>query len=124
MHSYVIIFVKSGTIVISLLLTHNLNRSSHNRVLFSAEHISALQQRLLDTYIVMANLPPRDRPIATSFQGSTEGGIDVWARVFRDQARQKLCYHHISGRDIADWPPVEARDFVRAQAASQVATDA
>ena len=72
----------------------------------------------------MANLPPRDRHIATSFQGSTEGGIDVWARVFREQARQKLCYHHISGRNIEEWPPAEARDFVRAEASAQVAIDA
>ena len=72
----------------------------------------------------MANLPPRACPIATSFPGSTEGGIDVWARVFRDQARQKLCYHHVSGRDIADWPPSEARDYVRAEAAAQAAIDA
>ena len=71
----------------------------------------------------MANLPPRDRPIATSFPGSTEGGIDVWARVFRNQTRQKLCYRQISGRDFANWPPDEARDFVRAKAAARVAID-
>ena len=69
-------------------------------------------------------MSPRDRPIATFFPESTEGGIYVCAKVFRDQARQKLCYHHISGRDIADWPPAEARDFVRAEAAAQVAIDA
>ena len=43
------------------------------------------------------------------------------ARVFRDQARQKLCYHHIAGRDIADWALAEARDFVRAEASAHVA---
>ncbi len=48
----------------------------------------------------------------------------MWARVFRDQARQKLCYHHISGRDIVDCPPVEARNFFRAEAATQVVIDA
>ena len=48
----------------------------------------------------------------------------MWARVFRDQARQKLCYHYIDGRDIADWAPAEARDFARAEAASQIAIDA
>ena len=48
----------------------------------------------------------------------------MWARVFRNQARQKLCYHHIAGRDIANWAPVEARDFVREEAATQVAIDA
>ena len=69
----------------------------------------------------MANLPPRDRPISTSFPGSTEGGIDVWARVFRDQARQKLCFHQISGLPIANWPPSELRDFRRAKAATTVA---
>ena len=48
----------------------------------------------------------------------------MWARVFHDQARQKLCYHHIAGRDIADWSPAEARDFARTEAAAQVAIDA
>ena len=72
----------------------------------------------------MANLPPRDRPISTSFPGSIEGGIDVWARVFRDQARQKLYFHQIYGLHIADSPPGELRDYHRAEADVQVAVDA
>ncbi len=45
----------------------------------------------------------------------------MWARLFRDQARQKLCYHQISGLLIANWPPAELRDFRRAEAVAHVA---
>ena len=45
----------------------------------------------------MANEEPRTRGIVPSFPGSTEGGIDVWVRVFRSQARSKLCLNLISG---------------------------
>ena len=72
----------------------------------------------------MANLPPRDRPISTSFPGSSEGGIDMWARVFRDQVRQKLCFHQISRLHISDWPPDELRVCHRAEAAARVVVDA
>ena len=72
----------------------------------------------------MANVPPRDRPISTSFPGSSEGGIDMWARVFRDQARRKLCYHHIVGQPTGNWPPVEVRDFRIAEATMQIVVDA
>jgi hypothetical protein len=48
----------------------------------------------------------------------------VWARVFRDQARQKLCFHQISGLPIANWPIAELRDFRRVEAAAQIAIDA
>jgi hypothetical protein len=72
----------------------------------------------------MANLPPRDRPISTSFPDSTEGGIDVWAiRVFRDQTRQKLFFHQISGLHIADWPPCELRDYHFPEADAHVVVD-
>ncbi len=71
----------------------------------------------------MANRLPRDRPISTSFPGSGEGGIDVWARVFRDHARQKLFFHQIYGLHIADWPPGELRDYHRAEAVAQVVID-
>jgi hypothetical protein len=66
----------------------------------------------------MANLPPKDRPISTSFPGSIEGGIDVWAKIFRDQARQKLYYHQNVGRPIADWALAKARDFSHEVAAT------
>ncbi len=47
----------------------------------------------------------------------------MWAKVFRDHARQKLCYPHIAGRDIADWAPADSQDILRAEAAEQIAID-
>ena len=45
----------------------------------------------------MADDSPRTRAIVPSFPGSTKGGIDVWIRVVRDQARTKLCFNLICG---------------------------
>jgi hypothetical protein len=45
----------------------------------------------------MADDEPRTRAIIPSFPGTTKGGIDVWVRVVRNQARSKLCFNLISG---------------------------
>ena len=50
----------------------------------------------------MANEAPRDRATAPSFPATIEGGIDVWIRVLRDQARLKLYFYLISGIARAD----------------------
>jgi hypothetical protein len=50
----------------------------------------------------MANEEPHTRGTLPSFPGSTEGGIDVWVRVFRNQARSKLSFNLISGVAFAN----------------------
>ncbi len=37
-----------------------------------------------------------------NFPRSTEEGIDVWVRVFRNHARSKLCFNMISGVAFAN----------------------
>ena len=66
----------------------------------------------------MANEIPRDRAIVPSFPASTEGCIDVWIRVLRDQARTKLCFHLISGVARADRPAEEIAEEQLARAAA------
>ncbi len=69
----------------------------------------------------MANEAPRDRATTPSFPSNTEGGIDVWIRVLRDQARLKLCFHLISGVDVANRPVDEA---AKHRVAAALAADA
>ena len=66
----------------------------------------------------MANEVPRDRAIVPSFPATTEGGIDVWIRVLRDQARTNLCFHLISGVARADRPADELAEERMASAAA------
>ncbi len=72
----------------------------------------------------MANEIPRDRAIVPSFPATAEGGIDVWIRVLRDQARTKLCFHLISGVARADRPTDEiAEERLSRDASVQAVTD-
>ncbi len=66
----------------------------------------------------MANEVPRERAISPSFPGMTDGGIDVWSHVFRDQARQKLCFHLTSGVAPLDRTVEEKDELRRASATS------
>ncbi len=50
----------------------------------------------------MANKEPRQQRILPTFPESTEGGIDAWVRVLRNQARTKLCFNLISRITFAD----------------------
>jgi len=45
----------------------------------------------------MADDEPRTRAIIPSFPGTTKGGIDIWVRVVRNQARSKVCFNLIYG---------------------------
>ena len=45
----------------------------------------------------MADDEPLTRAIIPSFPGTTKGGIDVWVKVVRNQARARLCFNLISG---------------------------
>ncbi len=60
----------------------------------------------------MTSEVPRERAISASSPGTTDEGIDVWNRVFRDQTRQKLCFHPISGVAPLD-RTVEKKDELR-----------
>jgi len=64
----------------------------------------------------MANETPRDRAIVPSFPATIEGGIDVWIRVLRDQARLKLCFHLIFGVARANRPADEIAEERTARA--------
>ncbi len=68
----------------------------------------------------MANEPPRDRGTTPSFPSTTKGGIDVWIRVLRDQARLKLCFRLISGIAHANRPAVEIAELRAAAAAAVI----
>ena len=45
----------------------------------------------------MADEEPHTRTIIPSFPATTKGGIDVWVRDVRNQARSELCFRLISG---------------------------
>ena len=66
----------------------------------------------------MTNETPRDRAIVPFFTATTEGGIDEWIRVLRDQARLKLCLHLISGVARDNRPADEIAEERAARAAA------
>jgi len=66
----------------------------------------------------MTNEAPRDRDTTPSFPSTTEGGIDVWIRVLRDETRLKLCFHLISGVAAANRPVDDAAEYRVAAAAA------
>ncbi len=69
----------------------------------------------------MANEEPRTRGIVPSFPGSTEGGIDVWVRVFRNRARSMLCLNLISGVALANRTVAKQAEYSAAVIAKDAA---
>ena len=59
----------------------------------------------------MANEELHTRGTLPSFPGSTEGGIDVWVRVFRNLARSKLCFNLISGVAFANQTAAKRAEY-------------